>query len=359
MAQTSADQAPAQSATRQTGGLSGIVSKVTKLKLVRVFTYYASRRGPLFAFGLSYQALFATFAALWVAFSIAGLVLQNDIGLRDSLIMAVSRSVPGLIDNGDGSGAVDPDVLLGANVFGWTGALALVILVATAIGWLDSARGAVREVFDVGILKANFALQKVKDLGFGVGFGIALLASTTLSAATTWLIGATLPIVGINSNSPVAITLGRIVGLLIVLAIDTLLLAAIYRLLARVPIPRRNLLQGALIGGVAIGLLKLLGGALIGGTGNNPLLASFAVIVGLLVWFNIVCQLILIVAAWIAVGMNDSGIPADPEAAEAARLQRERIAELERIAAEARRPGVFARLVRRLVPRRGEADRAK
>lgn len=359
MAQPSTDQAPETSPARRAGGFSAIVSKVTQLKLVRVFTYYTSRRGPLFAFGLSYQALFATFAALWVAFSIAGLVLQNDIGLRDSLIMAVSRSVPGLIDNGDGSGAVDPDVLLGANVFGWTGALALVILVATAIGWLDSARAAVREVFDVGILKANFALQKVKDLGFGVGFGIALLASTTLSAATTWLIGTTLPIVGINSDSPVAVTLGRIVGLVIVLAIDTVLLAAIYRLLARVPIPRRNLLHGALIGGVAIGLLKLLGGALIGGTGNNPLLASFAVIVGLLVWFNIVCQLILIVAAWIAVGMNDSGIPADPEAAEAARLQRERIAELERIAAEARKPGVFARLVRRLVPRRREVDGAK
>jgi len=355
MAESSTDQAPAQ----QVGGFSGFVSKITKFKPVRVFMYYISRRGPLLAFGLSYQALFATFAALWVAFSIAGLVLQNNIGLRDSLIMAVSRSVPGLIDNGDGSGAVDPDVLLGANVFGWTGALALVILIATAIGWLDSARGAVREIFDIGFLKANFALQKLKDLGFGIAFGVALLASTTLSAATTWLIGTVLPIVGIDSDSALSVTLGRIVGLLIVLAIDTLLLAAIYRLLSQVPIPRSNLLQGALVGGVAIGLLKLLGGALIGGTGNNPLLASFAVIVGLLIWFNIVCQLILLCAAWIAVGMNDSGIPADPEAAEKARLQRERIAELERIAAEARKPGAFARLVRRLDPRRSEADRAK
>ena len=359
MAQPSTDPAPANTPAQKTGGISGIVSKVTQLKLVRVFVYYTSLRGPLLAFGLSYQALFATFAALLVAFSIAGLVLQNNTGLRDSLLMAVSRSVPGLIDNGDGSGAVDPDVLLGASVFGWTGALALVILIATAIGWLDSARGAVREVFDLGILRANFALQKIKDLGFGIGFGVALLASTTLSAATTWLIGVTLPIVGIDSDSPLAITLGRIVGLLIVLAIDTLLLAAIYRVLAQVPIPRPHLLTGALIGGIAIGLLKLLGGSLIGGTGNNPLLASFAVIVGLLIWFNIVCQLMLLVATWIAVGMDDRGIPADPEADEKARLQREHVAELERIAAEARRPGPVSRLLRRLDPRRDEGDRAK
>lgn len=353
------DPATATSPAQHGGAVAGLVAKVSNLKPVRVLAYYLSRRGVLLAFGLSYQALFATFAALWVAFSIAGLVLQNDIGLRNSLIMAVSRSVPGLIDNGDGSGAVDPDVLLGASVFGWTGALALLILIATAIGWLDSARGAVREIFGLGILKANFALQKLTDLAFGVGFGLALLASTTLSAATTWLIGATLPIVGIDSDSPLSVMLGRIVGLLVVLAIDTVLLAAIYRLLSQVPIPRAKLLQGALIGGVAIGLLKLLGGALIGGAGSNPLLASFAVIVGLLIWFNIVCQLILLCAAWIAVGMNDSGIPADPAAAEEARRQRERIAELERIAAEVRKPGPATRLLRRLAPRRGEVDRAK
>ena len=41
-------------------------------------------------------------------------------------------------------------------------------------------------------------------------------------------------------------------------------------------------------------MLKLLGTALLGGGTNNPLLASFAVIIGLLIWFNLVCQVILL-----------------------------------------------------------------
>jgi membrane protein len=67
--------------------------------------------------------------------------------------------------------------------------------------------------------------------------------------------------------------------------------------------------------------MKILGGALLGGATNNPLLATFAVIIGLLIWFNLVSTVTLLAASWIAVGMNDSGIPpqtlSDDEIAEA------------------------------------------
>jgi len=56
---------------------------------------------------------------------------------------------------------------------------------------------------------------------------------------------------------------------------------------------------------------------------------------------------ILVFAAWIATGMDDAGIAADPVAAEKARIERERIAELERLADEAREPRGLARLFRR------------
>ena len=50
----------------------------------------------------------------------------------------------------------------------------------------------------------------------------------------------------------------------------------------------------------------MLGATIVGG-GGNPLLASFAVILGLLVWFGLVCQVILIAATWISVDMADRG----------------------------------------------------
>ncbi len=73
-------------------------------------------------------------------------------------------------------------------------------------------------------------------------------------------------------------------------------------------IPFRMLAQGTIIGAVALGVLKALGSTLLGGATSNPLLAGFAVIIGLLIWFNLVCQVILIGAAWIAVSASDAGL---------------------------------------------------
>ena len=70
-------------------------------------------------------------------------------------------------------------------------------------------------------------------------------------------------------------------------------------------------------------------------------------IIGVLLFLNLLCQVLLICAAWTAVGMDDHGIPADPEA-EAARLEKER---LEREAAEAAKPGGIRRLFQRLFRR--------
>jgi membrane protein len=89
-----------------------------------------------------------------------------------------------------------------------------------------------------------------------------------------------------------------------------------YRVVSGIAIPFRRLVSGTLIAAGALGVLKILGSTLLGGATNNPLLTSFAAIVGVLIWFNFVSQVILLGAAWIAVGMQDRGIPADPQAAD-------------------------------------------
>ena len=328
-------------------GLPAIIARIVKLKPVRVIIQFGSRGGPIMASGLTYQGLFAVFAAIWFSFSVAGLILADDVALRTSLIIQLAQSVPGLIDDGSGSGVIDPDILLETGTLSWTGALALVGLLFTALGWLASARDSVRAQFGLAPLAANLFLLKAKDLGLAVVLGIALIISTLLSVASTALLGAVLDGVGIGADSLAATIVGRIVGLVITLAFDTLVFASLYRVLAGVHIPFGRLIGGALLGGVGVGILKVLGSALLGGASSNPLLASFAVIIGVLLFLNLLCQVLLICAAWTAVGMDDHGIPADPEA-EAARLEKER---LEREAAEAAKPGGIRRLFQRLFRR--------
>jgi membrane protein len=326
-------------------GIPALIAKVMTLKPVRVFLHYASSGGPLMASGLAFQGMFAVFAGLWVGFSVIGIIIANDPGLRESLINTIAAAVPGLIESRTSKGVVDPDDLLSAGVLNWTGAIALVGLLGTAIGFLASAREAIRRIFAVAPSTTNFLLLKLKDLGLAVAFGAALIVSTVLSAASTSLLGFVLDLVGIGSDSVIGTVLGTALGLLVVFLLDTVVLAALYRVLAGIPIPFRRLVGGALLGAFGLGVLKLLGNLLLGGSRNNPLLASFAIIAGLLIFFNLVCQVILIFAAWISVGMDDAGIAADPVAAEKARLERERIAELERLAGE---PRGIARIIRRI-----------
>lgn len=307
-----------------------LVEQVQGWKPVRVFQRYGDRRGPLLAAGLSFQAVFAVFAAIWVAFSVAGLALAANPALSGALFDLIGNAVPGLIDRGSG-GAISEKALLSTPALTWTGAIALVGTLFTAVGWLGSARNAIRDLAGLAAPTTNFALLKLKDLGLTLAFGAAIIVSAALSVISTAATNAVLDLVGVERQSLAAIVVARIIALALMLGLDACVLAGFYRVVAGVPIPPKPLWQGALLGALALGVLKVLGTSLLGGATKNPLLASFAVIVGLLIWFNLICQVILIAAAWVVVTANDHGVPLDPIGERRARDAEVRLrAELER-----------------------------
>lgn len=291
--------------------LQRLVAIVQRLKPMRVWTHFSSRRGPILAAGLAYQAIFSVFAALWAVFAVAGLVIGANPDLRDALFDVIGSSVPGLIDRGTG-GAIDPDDLFSASALGWTGVLALGVSLFTALAWLSSARDAVRDIAELAAPPTNFLLLRVKDLGLAVVFGLALILSAALALGSTSLLAWVLDSLGVDERSVGATVAARILGLMLAFALDVGVLVGLYRVLAGVPIPPRPLWQGALIGAIALGVLKVLGSGLLGGASRNPLIASFAVIIGLLIWFNLVCQVIMAGAAWVVVSARDDGAPLDP-----------------------------------------------
>ena len=59
-------------------------------------------------------------------------------------------------------------------------------------------------------------------------------------------------------------------------------------------------LVGAALGALAVAVMQLLGARLLTGASRNPMLAPFAAIIGVLIWFNLVAQVIMICAAFIA-----------------------------------------------------------
>jgi membrane protein len=287
-------------------GFAGLMQKITASRPVRVFQHYNEDGGPLLAAGMSYNAVFATFAALWVTFSIAGFIIAGNPVLRQGLIDGVNSTVPGLLGKG---GAVNPDDVLSAGTLSWTGAIALLGLLLTALGFLASMRDAIRRIFNLPPDTTFFLLQKLRDLGLALGFGVLILVSAGLSFLTNGAVKATLAFLGISTDSLFAIVVTTVIGYALVFIVDFVTVAAAFRILSAVPIPRKRLAVGAAIGAVGIGILKAaFAQGLIGGVGNNPLLAGFAVIIGLLIFYNFFCQVLLLSAAWIDVGMTDAGI---------------------------------------------------
>ena len=119
------------------------------LRPVRVFRHFTERRGFLLAGGLSYQSLFAVFAAIWVGFAVFGLFLRGDLALSTAFFDMIAQSVPGLLEWHGREGVIDPDQLMRVEILGWTGAIAAAGLVVTALGWLSSIRDAIRALFDL------------------------------------------------------------------------------------------------------------------------------------------------------------------------------------------------------------------
>ena len=282
---------------------------VQTLKPYRVWIQFSYNDGNLRTAGMSYQSLFAVFAALWVAFSIAGIWLTSNPSLFTALVDIINDAVPGLIStNGEPGVITEPALRALSSAFGWTSIIAFLGLLWTAVAWLYYTRQAVRAMFRLGRDNRNYALQKVTDFGLAIVFGLVLLVSASVSVVTTDALAAFLGLFGVSSSSFWFYFFARVLGFAIAIALNFFTLSAMYRVLSRVVIPWRSLLVGSFLGAVALSGLSALSGLLIGGAVNNTLLATFAVFVGLLVWFNLVCRVILLAAAWIAVGMIDRGL---------------------------------------------------
>ena len=282
---------------------------VQRQKPYRVYMSYSLAGGNLSAAGMSFQSFFAVFAAVWVGFSITGLYLSAHPSVSQAVINFLNLQIPGLIGKGK---AIDPSTLFSDSTLGWTGALATVVLAYTAVNWIQYTRIAMHRMFGLPKPSLNFLLLKLWDLVIALAYGAVIFVGAALTVSATTLFTEILKWMGVGHNIETWAEYGvRAVVILVVFVIDAVTLALMIRLLSGVAIPYRFLWRGALLGGLALGAMKLAGSALLGGATSNPLFTSFAVFIGLLIWFNLMCRVYLLTAGWIATSMRDNGF--EPE----------------------------------------------
>lgn len=248
----------------------------------RVIDRYVSRRGPLLANGLAYGLLFAFFAGVWIVVSALGLVVTGSEEMQKTLLAMLRTVIPSVSDS-----------------LTWTGLVTLAVFWWTVTGWMNSLRNAVTTMFDDCTQELNVVKARLRDTVAAIMVAVLFILSTAAGVVSGGLMRLVLRALGIADDSlPGALLLestGFATGVLLNFALFMLLLRVVAHIRAG-----KFTLVGAALGALAVAVMQLLGARLLTGASRNPMLAPFAAIIGVLIWFNLVAQVIMICAAFIA-----------------------------------------------------------
>ena len=280
--------------------------------LIRAFGRYQADAGDRQAAAVTFFGFLSFFPLIALATSLLSYVLGDDaIG---TVVREVNSYAPGL------AGQLELEKILTDNSkAGATGLLGLAGLLYAGLGWVDALREAIRTVWHHNVKEGNLVVKKLKDVVVLAGLGVAVVLSVGISAATGAFTGFALDVVGLEKTF-VATAVAKVVGVALGLATSTGLFLYLFWRLPKVQSPFRRVVKGALLAGVLFEVLKRVGAIYIERTTENPVYGAFAVIVGLLVWINIVSRMLLICAAWTVTAPYDSDIePSGTASVEAAR----------------------------------------
>jgi uncharacterized BrkB/YihY/UPF0761 family membrane protein len=300
-------------------------------KRSRVFDHVASAyerykdaRGDRLAAGIAYYAFLSLFPIIALAFAVAGYVVSAYPHAATDVTKAINDVLPGMaaqlpIDKiasaKQGVGIAGLAVLLWSGT-GWVSALRdgmRTIDAAGAVadaergadadadtGTATEAEGAEPAAGPPGTAKLGFVPGKLRDVVALALLGVTLLISVGMSGfattATPWFLSE----LGLGDASWAGTTL-RFVSLGIALLTDMAMFLVMFTRLADIRVPHRRLLRGAFFGAVGMGVLKLGGTYLVTRSTRNPVYASFAVTVGLLLWINLASRVVLFAAGWTSV----------------------------------------------------------
>ncbi|WES66255.1 YihY/virulence factor BrkB family protein [Microbacter sp. GSS18] len=279
---------------------------------VRVWRHFLQHNGFLLAAGVSYQALFAAFAAIYVAFAIAGIWLGGSDEAIDGLIAFINSYIPGLI--APEGGVFTPDQVEAVadsttGVLGITGVIALGTLIWTAIGSITFARRAVRDIFGIPPDRRNYLLLKSTDFLAAGAFGTALLLGWGLTSAGTFALNWVFSLFDWSRSSIWYNVAGALIAFALLIALNTAVIGSLVKFLTGTALRWRQIWPGAMLGGFATALLQIGAGIALAYTPTNVLLATFAVFIGLLLWFRLVGIVLLVAASWMAVSAGDADMP--------------------------------------------------
>lgn len=283
--------------------VKSVIAWVLRLKVVRAYLLYSERRGAMLADSVTYRALFSVFAGLLLGFSVASIWLAGNPEAWKPIVAAIDSAIPGLVGE---DGIVKDPTSIEPVGFTVTGIISLVALVGAALGAIGSLRTAVRSIAGTVQDDVLFIWVILRNLALAAGIAVAFVAAAAVTFLARIGLSFIIDLLGLPGDSVIAEWSIRVVSLLVVYALDVVLILGVFLLLSGLRAPAPAVWSGALLGGLGLLILQELSSLFVGGATSNPLLATFASLVALLIWMNLSTQVILIACAYITTGAEEA-----------------------------------------------------
>lgn len=286
-------------ASAPAGLIPRVIAWALQQRAVRALLHYSEHRGPMLADSITYRTLFSVFAGVLLGFSLAALWLSDNPAAFAALIDGLDAAIPGLVD------IIDPQSIKAPAGLTVAGVLGLVGLLGAAIGAIGSLRTALRSLADSTNDDVLIVWIILRNLALAIGMGAALAAAAAALFVASQGVGLLADWWGLSEDNGLVVTAVWAAGLLVVFVLDSAVVFVLFRSLSGVHAPTRLVVVGSVIGGLGLTVLQQLSTLFVGGASSNPLLATFASLIALLLWFNLSAQVILIASSFIIVSVRE------------------------------------------------------
>lgn len=276
--------------------------------LINAGTRFTDQKGTIFAAGLTYRSFQAIFPVLLLGVAILGFVLRGNDALLNSLTKSVSSAVPG------GAGDLITKVLSTArDQASGIGIISLLLVAYTGLSWMTIFRTATQEMWAEPKEKPSFIKSEIRDLATLFGLGLTIIVSLALSSVASSVTTQLVKLIGLD-QLPGAFILTKVIAIAGALIADIILFYFIISVVPGQAIGLKAALPGALFGAIGIEILKFVATFYLPKVAASPAAGIFGSILVLLVWINLMCQLVLFVITWTATSTKVAQIQADRRA---------------------------------------------
>ncbi len=264
----------------------------------RAMRRYSYANVGLLANGTAYYLFLSLFSLVAFAYGVVT-VLGAD-NLAATLTDALNEALPGLI----GEEGIDPQQLRSTGAT--AGVIGLLVLLYSGLGAVGAAGKSLHLIFGAPPDPRNFVKAKARHLLILLGVAPLVVVSFASLSLTSDLLSPVLEALGLDSG-PIRAALAG-VGLLVGYAADVLILWILLGSLGGIRPNRRPRLVAALLGAVAIGIVKQLLDLIITWALDKPQYGAFAAPLAVLFVLSLLST-VLYAAAAVAAGINDRGVP--------------------------------------------------